>query len=230
MATPRTFIVFDFETDGKNPELCNPVQIAALAVNSKTLKIVKGSEFNMMVKPPGIENLPEYLETVTGYKDSDTVEECIAWHAKTLKKTKEEVIESWANAPDQKFVWERFSQHINKFNWKGQMFSAPIACGMNIRDFDLTITNRLNNIHGIKTMFWLRDKVDLLDLFFYWLEDVEDAPKNYRMDTLREYFGMKERGSHDALVDVQDEAEIIIRFMKLLRKTSKNVKFKGAFK
>ena len=50
------------------------------------------------------------------------------------------------------------------------------------------------------------------------------------MDTLREYFGIDSSNSHDALKDVKDTAEILIRFLKLHRKLFAKIQFKDSFK
>ncbi len=42
--------VFDFETDGANPNVCSPVQIAALIIDPIKLEVVPNSEFNLMLK------------------------------------------------------------------------------------------------------------------------------------------------------------------------------------
>ncbi len=46
---------------------------------------------------------------------------------------------------------------------------------------------------------------------------------------MREYFGLSKEGGHDALKDVKDTAELLIRFMRLHRNTAAKVKFKGSF-
>jgi hypothetical protein len=40
---------------------------------------------------------------------------------------------------------------------------------------------------------------------------------------------LSKEGAHDALKDVKDTAEIMIRFLKLHRKLGEKVKFKGSF-
>jgi DNA polymerase III epsilon subunit-like protein len=50
------------------------------------------------------------------------------------------------------------------------------------------------------------------------------------MDNLREYFGIDKDGAHDAIKDVKDTADIMIRFMKLHRNVASKVKFKNSFK
>ena len=67
-----------------------------------------------------------------------------------------------------------------------------------------------------------------MNLVFYWFEHNNDL-KNYTLDTLRDYFGIDKYGAHDAIKDVKDTAEIIIRFMKLHRNLGQKIKFKNAF-
>ena len=54
--------------------------------------------------------------------------------------------------------------------------------------------------------------------------------KSYSMDSLRDYFGISKDGAHDAIKDVKDTAEIMIRFMKLHRNLASKIKFKNSFK
>jgi DNA polymerase III epsilon subunit-like protein len=230
MANFRKFVVFDFETDGKNPNICNPVEVAAVVIDQRNLEPIKDAEFRIDMKPPGIDNLEEYLKTVTGYKDDETAQSTVEWHAKQNGCEPEDILKKWREAPDQQFAWRRFSDFINQFNYKKTMWFAPVPCGANIADFDLKIVDRLNEKYGIKVMFWPRDSVDVQTLCFLWFENLPDAPKNYRMDTLREYFGMPQEGTaHNALPDCRDTANIMTRFLKLHRATAGRVKFKGAF-
>ena len=45
----RDFVVFDFETGGRNPHRCQPTQLAAVALDGRSLKL-KGT-FNSEIKP-----------------------------------------------------------------------------------------------------------------------------------------------------------------------------------
>jgi DNA polymerase III epsilon subunit-like protein len=67
-----------------------------------------------------------------------------------------------------------------------------------------------------------------MNLVFYWFENNSDL-KSYTLDSLRDYFGISKDGAHDALKDVRDTAEIIIRFLKLHRSLSQKIKFKNSF-
>lgn len=226
MANLHNIVVFDFETTGRNAETCDPVQVAAIVIDPRNLNIIKDSEFNSLMCPPTLTNMgvKEYMNS-----DSDLLD-TIKWHAKNQQKTPEEVVTSWKKAPSQESVWQTFINYINKYNWKNSFFSAPMAGGMNILEFDIPIYKRLNKLYKIKEPFWKRDKADLLNICFYWFEDLSDAPTNYKMDTLREWFGLSSLNAHDALQDVKDTAAILIKFMKLHRTVAKKVQFKKGFK
>ena len=101
--------------------------------------------------------------------------------------------------------------------------------------FDLPIIDRLSNKYGNvskekKTdIFFPRDVVDIMNIVFYWFEYNRDL-KSYTLDSLRDYFGISKEGAHDALKDIRDSAEIMVRFLKLHRKLAANIKFKDSFK
>jgi len=222
----RNIVVFDFETTGTNPQECEPVQVAAVVIDPRNLKFMEDSSFNSMMRPPALDDMEieEYMES-----DADLLS-TIKWHAKNQNKTPEEVAQSWKDAPSQKEVWDCFIKYVDKYNWKGKPWFAPIPAGMNIRGFDLVIYKRLNELYHIKMgPFWPRDKIDVMDLCFYWFENLPDPPPKYNMDTLREWFGIATEGSHDALKDVMDCGNLITKFMKLHRSMASRVKFQEGF-
>jgi len=223
----RNLIIFDFETTGTNPLTCEPVQVAAIVIDPRRLIFVEDSEFNIVMRPPSLDEM-----SVEEYMDSDKdLLETIKWHANNRSCTPKEVTTSWKNGTSQREAWDQFIKYVDKYNWKHQAFFSPIPGGMNIRDFDLKIYDRLNERYNIKKgPFWPRDRVDLLDLCFYWFEDLPEPPKDYKMDTLREWFGISAENAHDALQDVKDTGRFIIKFMRLHRSIAKKVKFQEGFK
>jgi DNA polymerase III epsilon subunit-like protein len=130
-----------------------------------------------------------------------------------------------------------FINYLDKYHSrtsKKSQFSAPIAAGYNINRFDLQITERLsqkyNNLNKEKRsdIFYPRDVLDIMNLVFYWFERNADL-KSYTLDSVRDYLGISKDGAHDALKDVRDSAQILIRFMKLHRSLSDKIKFKDSF-
>jgi DNA polymerase III epsilon subunit-like protein len=221
--------VFDFETDGVNPEQCSPVQIAAVMIDPLNLEIIPNSEFNCNFKPEAMEKDPNYE-----YKT-----DILDFHAKVKGCSKDKVYAEWQNYPKQEIAWKMFVDYLEKYhtrsNKKKSQFSAPIASGYNIYRFDLPIIQRLSkkyknvNKEGNSNIFFPRDVADVLNLVFYWFNHSNEL-KSYTLDSLRDYMGITKDGAHDAIKDVKDTAEILIRFMKLHRNLSEKIKFKGSFK
>jgi DNA polymerase III epsilon subunit-like protein len=228
MANFQKICVFDLETDGKNPEVCSPVQIAALIIDPIRLEIVKDSEFNINMRPESLDANPNYA-----YEDSDVLD----FHAKVKSSTKDQVLAEWKTYQKQEQGWKLFISYLDMYhtrNDRKSLFSAPIASGFNINRYDLRITDRLSkkyknvNKEGTSNLFYPRDVIDVMNLIFYWFEGNSEV-KSYTLDNLRDYFGISKEGGHDALKDVRDTADILIRFLKLHRTCAKKVTFKGSF-
>jgi DNA polymerase III epsilon subunit-like protein len=228
MANFQKLCVFDLETDGVNPDKCSPVQIAAIMVDPIKLEVIKDSEFNINLKPEPLQENPSY-----DYGDSDVLD----FHAKVRNSTKGQILKDWSSYQQQDNGWKSFVSYLDMYHTRSERkscFSAPIAAGYNINRFDLRITERLsvkyNNLNkeGKSSLFYPRDVIDLMNIMFYWFEGGNEL-KNYTLDHVRDYFGLSKEGSHDALKDVKDTAELLIRFMKLHRNLSSKVNFKGSF-
>jgi len=208
----RDFIVFDFETGGKNPHTCQPTQLAALALDGRNFK-PKGS-FNSEIRAEiddekaiaaGLGPIEQGALNVTG-------------------KTREAIDE----APELKVVWNKFVQFVEKYNWKGTTFFAPIPVGFNIIGYDLIIIDRLCKQFGQwdekkkkQKIFHQIHKVDVMDNLFCWTEG-DPSIKSLSMAAQRKRMGMPDDNAHDALQDVKDTANIMIKFMKIHRAVYKN--------
>jgi DNA polymerase III epsilon subunit-like protein len=229
MANLQKICVFDLETDGINPDACSPVQIAAIMIDPYRLEVIPDSEFNITIKPEALENNIDYA-----YGDSDVLD----FHAKVRSSTKDTILADWKSYQKQENGWQLFVSYLNMYHsrssGKKSCFTAPIAAGYNINRFDLRIMERLskkyNNLNkeGRSDLFYPRDVIDLMNLIFYWFEGNNEL-KNYTLDNLRDYLGISKEGAHDALKDVKDTADILIRFLKLHRNISNKVKFKSSF-
>lgn len=201
----RYWCVFDFETDGKNPETCSPVELACIMLDPYTLDIVEGSEFHSDMRPDGILDINEYM---SNKERVDTIN----WHCKLRQCTVDDLLNKWIKSPDTKTVWEMFAKHISKYNKLQTQWGAPYAAGMNIKNFDLIIAKRLNDKFKIPRMFNY-EICDLRDLAFYWLI-WETELRSRSMDSLRERFELSTANAHTALADVIEEANLISRFLK----------------
>jgi len=224
----KKICVFDFETDGADPNICSPVQLSAVMIDPIKLEIIKDSEFNVFCKPEVMETNAEYIY------DTDIID----FHARVKGCSKEDIYKQWRQYPSQEIAWNSFVSYLDKYHCgnrkKKNVFSAPIAAGYNIHRFDLKIINRLSykyktieSKENISSLFYPRDVLDIMNLIFYWFEN--SNLKSYSLDTVRDYLGISKEGAHDALKDVQDCAKILIRFLRLHRKLGEKVTFKGSF-
>ena len=225
--------VFDFETDGTDPSVCSPVQLSAVIVDPIKLEIVKNSEFNINLKP---ERLTASKKD-NPYDDSDILE----WHGKVRGIAAADVLEDWKGYPEQKQAWSQFVTYLDKYHTKSNggkksKFTAPIACGYNILRFDIPIVERLSNKYGNTNsnsnetcLFHPRDKIDLMHNVFMWLCFNNDV-RSLSLDNIRDYLGIDKTNAHDAVKDVKDCAEILIRFLRLHKNLSKKIQFKDSFK
>jgi DNA polymerase III epsilon subunit-like protein len=224
----KKICVFDFETDGSDPSVCSPVQLSAIIIDPLKLEIIPDSEFNVYFKPEVMEKDPEYEYTT----------DILDFHARVKGCTQEDVYKLWHTYPSQEISWNSFINYLDKYHCGGRkkknIFTAPIAAGYNINRFDLKIITRLaekyKNIEqkeGTPNLFYPRDVIDIMNLVFYWFENLD--MKSLSLDNVREFLGINKDGAHDAVKDVKDCAKILIRFMRLHRKLSEKVKFKGSF-
>lgn len=219
--------VFDFETDGSDPDSCSPVQIAAVMIDPISLQVIDGSEFNVNFKPEVIEANENYEYTT----------DILDFHAKVRGCSKQDILDQWKKYPKQEYSWKLFTNYLDNYHSRSSrksQFSAPIAAGYNIHRFDLRIVERLSqkyknlNKENRSDIFYPRDTVDIMSLMFYWFEASNEL-KSYSLDTVREYFGIDKHGAHDALKDVKDCAELLTRFLKLHRNLSSKIKFRNSF-
>lgn len=219
--------VFDFETDGSDPKQCSPVQIAAIMIDPIKLEIIPKSEFNIFFKPEVLATDNNHIYTT----------DILDFHAKVKGCSKDDVLNQWKNYPLQEQSWKLFTNYLDMYHTrssKKSQFTAPIAAGYNINRFDLKIIDRLSNKYGntnkegSSNIFYPRDVVDIMNLIFYWFEYNNDL-KSYTLDSLREYMGLSKEGAHDALKDVKDCSEILIRFLKLHRNLAQKIKFRNSF-
>ena len=217
----RGIIVFDWETDSPDHHTCNPVELAAIPIEPRTLEIKKDKAFNTVIKPPGF-NKDEYF--------TDDRQKTIEWHAKQRGVTSEDIIKMWKKGKSEKIAWKNFCEYCKKFHIEksyGNWYTEPIAAGYNIIGFDLPICQRLADKHKTGMPFAKVNKMDIMDLLFYWFENL-DEPKNMRLDTMREFFSLKTAQAHEAYSDTLDTAKLLVQFLQFHRRQATVGKFKGA--
>ena len=221
MPSAHDIIVFDFETGSRDPLKTQPTQIAAVAIHGRKLTVQPNGYFNSEIRP--ILDDDKAIEMGLDPVEDEALD--------ITRKTRAEL----KKAPAPKQVWGKFSNFVNKYNWKRTPYFAPIPAGYNINGFDLIIADRMCQQYGPvdkktgrQTLFNRIHRVDVMNLVWGWLENNPDV-KRFSLDSLRDYFGMSKENAHDALQDIKDTANIMIRFMKMQRKFAGKVHFEKAF-
>jgi DNA polymerase III alpha subunit (gram-positive type) len=210
--------VYDFETDGVDTEVCNPVELAAVMIDPRKMEIIPSSEFHINIRPDDIV-LPSYYED-----HRDTID----FHSKVLGISHDEVLAKWQQSIPLEKAWLSFYDYTSQYHTnpaRKTKFTAPIPAGHNIDGFDSEITERLNQRFKITNMFHCRDKIDTLTWSFFWFEN-QLEPKKLNFDAIREHVGFSKEGAHTALQDVKQIAQYIIKLFNLHRKVAAKVKWK----
>ena len=132
----KDIIVLDFETGSRNPHKTQPTQIAAVAIHGRKLTVQPGGYFNSDIRPiiddekaikAGVDPLEDEALDIT-------------------HKNREDL----AKAPQPKQVWSKFTDFVNKYNFKKTPYYAPIPAGYNIIGFDMVIVSRMCQQYGPK--------------------------------------------------------------------------------
>lgn len=209
----RNHIIFrDYETGSKNKYTCQPLQLAAVAIDLQRLEIIQDSVFDSLIKPELDEDKCKKLGI------APIEEEALRVNKLDLEELKK--------APDAKLVWQRYLDYLKDYNLKGKTggkWDAPIVAGYNGTNFDDFIDIRMCEQYGPKLDEWggwsiyhpfikMDGQMMVQDMFFS-----VNITKNgsVSMDAMREYFGYKTEGAHNARVDVLQGADLLIRFLRL---------------
>lgn len=218
MINRNYIIIYDFETSSINPYKTQPIQLAAIVIDPRSLEFIPNSEFNSLIQP--IWEREKQLELEL----DDIEQKALDVNGKTIEELK--------TAPLLKTVWENFTKYCKNYNISGKKWDAPILSGYNIIGFDNIILKRIARQYGPWdserehcTLFHPVHDLDVMKIVFPWFESNYEL-NSLSMDSLRDYFGMSKENAHDALQDVKDTGNILIRFLKLHRNIAKNVSWK----
>lgn len=219
----NTFVVFDLETSGPNPVTAQPLELAAVAVHSRSLNIIPGSEFCTLIRPTDVDSVSDEALSINKLCVGEGKTGGLPYNPDrdTLK------------APPLDIVWDQFAAYLKKHNWKNNSWGAPVPVGYNIIGYDLVIFDRVCrdlNKHWDKerqqnTLFNSFSKVDLMHTCWMFFEDDPKVP-NIKLSTICELCGIPAANAHEALVDVKNSATLLIKFLNLHRRISKKIKWK----
>lgn len=202
MINQSNICVFDFETTGKDPRSCEPIQIAACILEPRNLSII--SEYNSYIRLDDMSLFSPEIQNLTGIKR-----------------------EQLENAPEQKIVWSSFVEYVkNAFNYDGPRKLRPVMAGHNIVNYDCHIIDRLCEKYKTKDIFNIF-KIDTMQLTWLWFENTNDL-SNLKLSAVLEKFGIENDGAHNAMNDVRANVKMIVKYMQLHRKLYKKIVWNGA--
>jgi DNA polymerase III epsilon subunit-like protein len=237
----KDIIFYDYETGGKNPHTCQPIELAAAVIDGRRLEVREDECFSSYIKPLDDEEaIAHGLEPVS--------EEALK-----ITKIDREVLKT---APDYKTVWGQFELFADKFSKKkGDPWSAPIGAGFNNDGYDAIINNRAAGGHywyltseqkkilNVKEPYgfgpWDDERkqckifhkiiaIDLMDVVWTWWEN-QVGMDNISMDNTRKELGIDGKHAHRGICDVIQGAYVLARFLRLQRKMVPKVKFRNSF-
>lgn len=221
----RDYAIFDTETTSANPLKTQPCSLACVMVHGRTLEIKPGSEFN------------SYINVITDQDECDRLElDKMQEGATKVHGLTEEFL---STAPSLKTVWSNFVDYTKEYNFRGTDFTAPVAVGYNIRNFDLPIVERICSKepwnYGPKSEKFPRGNVlhpiyaiDVMDLMFTFFENSKEVNSLSADNLIRNFLGYSKGTAHDAMSDVIMVAELFCKTMRMIRGVCKNRKFKGS--
>jgi DNA polymerase III epsilon subunit-like protein len=199
------YIIFDLETSDKDSDTCYPLQVAATAVDGKTLEVLES--FQSFMRP----NLTdEIIMDLGGPIKPD------ALRVNHIKR------EDILKFPLTKVVWPNFIEFCLKYRVGKTIWGYPIPVGYNIVNFDIPIVKRVSKELNTRYPFHTRDFIDLMNLEMITMGGLtgESRMEKYSFDYVKGYYGMnnEEYGqSHDAQRDVKDTLDLFIRKLRWIR-------------
>lgn len=218
----RNYIIFDTETTGLDETSCGITELAAIAINPRTLEIIPDSEFESFMKPDmSVDKDGKYI------KDMSAIKFHCENQTKILGRVVEpqEILDKWTANPEPSEVWPKFLGYLERYHnsqKQRNQWTAPIPVGHNIIRFDLPIVKRYHELYGNGKIIWNpRDNVDLMNYLQYWFEGCPHV-KSYSMDTMRDWLNIPKDGAHTAIVDVKQMAMVFCRFLKFQREIAKS--------
>jgi len=251
----QDIVVYDFETTSVNPYRCQPIQLGAVCIHGRKLEIHSQSGFKSFIKPItdlkecellGLDPFNDEVAEKTGITMADLED------APSLKSVWEQFQQYVAKYNYKQGKWGapvKCGMNINSYD---NIIIDRIAGGhlkKAIQGLDILLERGIidkkaydkakrlepygfgpwDDERNEETLFYPAGNLDLRDVLWFWFENNPEV-KSLGMDAMREYFGIKAEGAHQADKDAKDVADLIIKFLKLHRHYAPKIKFKGSFK
>lgn len=249
MINMSKFLVLDFETNALDNKKNQPVSIGALMIDPRKLTLCEQGVFYSLISIIPDEDGPLYNLCPTEQKALDvnklTLEEIMA--APPLKKVWGEFVnwvkfhtaknDKWAapilcghNNPYDKTILER----IQFGHLSGDVVLPekllPKTKAAKIKKEELGDLYRALTPYkepwkyGPDWLFHPSINLDTLPLSFTLFENCRE-PHRLSLDSLKNFLGMPDEGAHNALGDVLSSAEILVRYLRLMRQVYRDTDF-----
>jgi DNA polymerase III epsilon subunit-like protein len=206
----------DTETDGLDKDTCNLLEIGAVMIDNRELKVV--DSFSSLLQPIDLENVNKEALQINHI-----------------------TMDELSKAPQEKLVFESFIVWVNKYNRSKNAYSvyqAPVASGYNIIGYDIPIIRRYCEKYGgwdtkrkDQKIFNQINFIDLMHHIWFITENSMELENN-KLTTVLEYMGIEKavlESAHRALFDAEMSAQILIRLMNYSRRLKTIGKMKNAF-
>lgn len=218
----NTYICYDLETTGPNPNYDYPIEFGAVVLNPKTLKTYKDNSGNDIV----FESLVKIPDDFLAQAKADpakmkSLEDALRINHKTFEDLEE--------APDLKTVWENFINFVHSYSNKpSDAWRLPIPVTYNGNSFDNVMINRLakefKTVNGNgEPLVW--HKNISIDMYIEMFKNTEDNAKVTRLnlDTMRDFLGLSKDGAHTALADAYTVKYMFCRFQNKQREIMRKI-------
>ena len=208
--------VFDLESDNVDSKIATLLEIGAVMIDNRELKIV--DTFSSLLQPINLDEVNQEALQINHI-----------------------TMDELSKAPQEKLVFESFITWVNKHNKSKNAYSAyhaPVAGGYNITGYDIPIIRRYCEKYGgwdskrkDQKIFNQINFIDLMHHMWFITENSMELENN-ELTTVLEYMGIEKQvleSAHRALFDAEMSAQILIRLMNYTRRLKTIGKMKNAF-
>jgi len=247
----QDIVFLDFETTSVSPFRCQPIQLAAIVIDGRKLEIREDSVFNSYIRPIFDEDecknldldpmVPE-ITTLTGItvetlQEAPSVQAVWEQFAQYVNKFNAKKSKWGAPIKAGMNIWRYDIHIINRLCGGHSQYKSEVTKWLH-GSGQITSNIVIKEPYGFgnwdndrkeSTLFYPRDTLDLMEILWLWTENNPEI-KSLSMDKIRDWLGVSTEGSHNAVKDVRDGAEILVRLLNLHRKFAPKVKFANSFK
>lgn len=249
MISHNKFLVLDFETNALDPEYNQPVSMAGVMIDGRKLTICEQGTFYSLINIIPDEDVGQYNLLPTDKKSLDingiTLEELAT--APPLKKVWGDFTNWVKFHSPKKDQWDApilcghnkdYDKTIAGRIQNGHLGGKIVLPEKLLPKSKLTKANEKEVVAAYKELKPYKEpwgfgpdslchpaiSLDTKDMAFFLFENSRE-PHRLSLPALRTYFGFDDDGAHNALVDTLYSAEILVRYLRLMRNVHRDTDF-----